>query len=90
MTFAVVEEGKEAVMIELTEEQRQELSQPEPVAIDPVTKETYVLVRRDLYERIRHLFDDTALSKREVARLVDQAMREYDDGDPSLHLYQND
>jgi hypothetical protein len=77
-------------MIELTEQQRQELTQPEPVAIDPQTKQEYVLVRRDLYERIRHLFDDTALSKREVAMLVDRAMQEYDEGDPSLHLYQKD
>ena len=74
----------------MTEEQRCELSGPEPVVIDPQTKEEYVLVRRDLYERIRHLFDDTALSKREVAVLVNRAMQEYDEGDPSLHLYQND
>jgi mRNA interferase MazF len=32
-------------MIELTPDQRQELNGPEPVAIDPQTKETYVLVR---------------------------------------------
>ena len=77
-------------MIELTEEQRRELSQPEPVLIDPQTRTEYILVRRDLYERIRHLFDDTSLSKRQVAVLVDRAMKEYDEGDPSLHLYQKD
>ncbi len=77
-------------MIELTEEQRRELGRPEPVAVDPLTREEYVLVRREVYERIRHLFDDTALSKREVSLLVERAMREYDEGDPSLHLYQND
>ncbi len=77
-------------MIELTAEQRRELEQPEPAAIDPVTKQTYVLVPRNLYERIRHLFDDTALDKRQLATLVDRAMKEYDDGDPSLHLYQQD
>jgi hypothetical protein len=81
---------KETAMIELTEEQRRQLSEPEPVVIDPLTKEEYVLVRRDVYQRIRHLLDETALSKREVALLVDRAMREYDEGDPSLHLYQND
>jgi hypothetical protein len=82
--------AKEGTMIELTEEQRSELSGPEPVVIDPQTKEEYVLIRRDLYERIRYLLDDTALSKREVAALVDRAMQEYDEHDPSLHLYQND
>ncbi len=77
-------------MIELTEEQRRELTTPEPVVIDPQTKEEYVLVPRNLYEHIRHLFSDTALSKREVSVLIDRAMREYDEHDPSLHLYQND
>jgi hypothetical protein len=82
--------AKEAAMIEFTDEQRRELGQPEPVIIDPVTKEEYVLVRRDRYERIRHLIDDMALSKREVAVLVDRAMREHDEGDPSLALYQSE
>jgi hypothetical protein len=36
------------------------------------------------------LLDDTALSKRELAVLVERAMREYDEGDPSLELYQDD
>ena len=77
-------------MIELNEEQRQQLAQAEPMVIDPVTKETYVLVRMERYESIRHLFDDAALSKREVALLVERAMREYDANDPSLELYQSD
>lgn len=40
-------------MIELTEHQRHELGDPEPLAIDPVTRETYVLVRRKIYERLK-------------------------------------
>jgi hypothetical protein len=80
----------ESAMIELTEEQQCELSRPEPVVIDPQSKEEYILVRRELYERIRNLLDGTALSKREVAELVNRAMQEYDEGDPSLCLYQND
>ena len=40
-------------MIELTEEQRRELNDPEPVAIDPRTRETYVLVRLEKYERMK-------------------------------------
>jgi hypothetical protein len=77
-------------MIELTEEQRRQLPGPGTIVRDPQTGEEYVLVRRDAYDRIRDLFDDTALSKREVAILVDRAMREYDEGDPSLPLYQSD
>lgn len=38
-------------MIELTEKQRQEQSAAEPVAIDPRTGETYVLIRRETYGR---------------------------------------
>ena len=46
------------IMIELTEEQRHELNAPEPVAIDPRTKETYVLVRLEKYERMKDLLYD--------------------------------
>lgn len=45
-------------MIELTEEQRHELNDPEPVAIDPQTKETYALVRLEVYERMKDLLYD--------------------------------
>ena len=45
-------------MIDLTEQQRQELSGPEPVRVrDPNTDETYVLVRADIYERMRAIID---------------------------------
>ncbi len=47
-------------MIELNEQQRQELSQPEPVVVDPLTRETYVLVRRDVYDRFKVLLDQAA------------------------------
>ena len=40
-------------MIELSKEQRQELGDAEPLAIDPETQQTYVLVRREIYERNR-------------------------------------
>jgi hypothetical protein len=45
-------------MIELTEEQRRELDQPEPArARDPQTNETYVLVREDVYQKMRKVID---------------------------------
>lgn len=47
-------------MIELNEQQRQELTGPEPIAIDPKTKQEYVLVRREVYGRLRGLLDDDA------------------------------
>ncbi len=45
-------------MIELSEEQRQELSQPEPVVMDPLTRQTYVLVPRDVYDRLKGLLEE--------------------------------
>jgi hypothetical protein len=51
-----VNEG-DCAMIELTEQQRQELDAPEPVAIDPQTRREYVLIRREIYERLRGLVD---------------------------------
>ena len=42
-------------MIELTEHQRHELNAQEPIAIDPLTRETYVLVREETYDRLKAL-----------------------------------
>lgn len=74
-------------MIELTEQQRQELSAPEPVVIDPQTREEYVLVRREVYGRMRDLRGGGA-GHAPVGVLVDRAMREEDEGDPTLAFYQ--
>jgi len=79
-------------MIILNEEQGRDVAAgPEPVAVvNPVTNETYVLVKTGVYERLRLLLeDDMTVSGRELAILVDRAMSEYDANDPSLHLYQD-
>lgn len=44
-------------MIELTEEQRRELNGAEPLAVNPDTNETFVLVRKDVYQRMRAIID---------------------------------
>lgn len=45
-------------MIELTEEQRQALDSAELVQVrDPKTNETYILVRADIYQRMRAVID---------------------------------
>jgi hypothetical protein len=68
--------GKETSMIELTAEQRQELEGPEPArARDPHTNKTYVLVRADLYERLRGLLDA------DDARLLEPLLAELDPED---------
>ncbi len=54
-------------MIQLTPEQRSE-----PVAIDPKTRQTYVLVRQEVYERLRALLEgDTVYT---TADLLDRVL----------------
>jgi hypothetical protein len=53
--------GKETAMIELTEAQRQAIAvsdESSPTVIDPQTKAAYVLLRRELYERLQDLLDE--------------------------------
>jgi hypothetical protein len=45
-------------VIDLTEEQQRELDTAQPARLrDPRTEETYVLVRADVYERMRAIID---------------------------------
>jgi hypothetical protein len=74
-------------VIELTKEQRRELNKPEPKAFDPETQETYVLVRQEVYARLRELLEaDTVLA---TGDLLDRVMAEDDANDPSLDSYQS-
>jgi hypothetical protein len=46
-------------MIELTPEQRRVLTEPGPPrVVDPETKQTYVLIREELYEQLRPTLDE--------------------------------
>jgi hypothetical protein len=80
---------KETVMIELTEQQRQELEKPEPVAIDPQTRQTYVLVRKAVYERLKTLLAVDDYDPDEGAASINEVMAEDDAGDPLLESYQH-
>lgn len=75
-------------MIELTEKQRQELSAPEPVAIDPQTGETYVLVPRETYERLKALLALEDYDPDEGAAYINEVMADDDTKDPYLEGYQ--
>ena len=58
-------------MIELTEEQRRELGDREPVAIDPQTQQVYILVRKETFERIKELlYDDSPWTDEEMDLLA--------------------
>jgi hypothetical protein len=61
-------------MMELTDEQRRELAEPEPVAIDPQTQQVYVLVRKEIYERLKELlYDDGPWTDEEMDLLAEEA-----------------
>jgi hypothetical protein len=62
-------------MIELTEQQRGELGGPQPVEVrDPRTNEVYVLIRKEVYERVR----DIVREVNECADWDDPAFDVYD------------
>ena len=68
-------------MIELTEEQLQAVRASEvPVPVlDPRTKEAYVLLRAELYERIKALLEDAEDQREQEAwlDLTEEARREW-------------
>jgi hypothetical protein len=82
---------KEAAMIELTQQQIQALGSPEagpPRVVNPQTKETFVLLRVEEYERLKEeQYDDSPWTSEERHALAWEAgkhagwedMDEYDD-----------
>ena len=76
-------------MIELSEEQGRQLNVVAPVAIDPLTKNTYVLVPEAVYVRFRNIFDDHDEDILATGEMVDRMMAEDDANDPYLHNYQS-
>jgi len=79
----------EAEMIELTEQQRLELCAPEPVAIDPQTRQTYVLVRWENYVRLKGLMALDEYDPDEGVAHINAVMAEDDAKDPYLESYQH-
>jgi hypothetical protein len=62
-------------MIELTEQQRQELSAAEPVAVDPHTKQEYILVRKEVYAQLKNGLD-IDFHPREAYSAIDRSFAE--------------
>ena len=73
-------------MIELTEQQRQELKLPEPLAIDPATQQTYVLVRWQDYQQMKMLVEGK-LDIREAYPLMDAVALKEGWDDPAMDIY---
>jgi hypothetical protein len=75
-------------MIELTEQQAQALEHPDaspPRVVNPWTKETFVLLRTDEYERLKEeAYDDSPWTREELQALAWERIKredwdEYDD-----------
>ena len=68
-------------MIELTEEQRQAVhehpGQPLPM-VDPATQQTFMLIRRDLYDRLTE-YDDSPWTDEEMDALASEVDAMLDD-----------
>jgi hypothetical protein len=77
--------------IELTAEQVeriQEADKNEPLrAFNPQTKQAFILVPTDVYERLQFLIEER-FDPREAYPLVDRIMAEDDANDPCLETYQ--
>ena len=80
-------------MIELTAEQRQEVRQANgdgTRAIDPETKQEYVLVRAELYERLKTLlYDDGDWTPEEQLSLLAESGKRAGWDDPAMDIYDN-
>lgn len=86
LSSSKMQSGKEIAMIELTEQQRRELTATDaPQFVDPGTGKTYVLVQTEVYERLQRLLED---EPRITGEMVDRLMEEEDRDDPSLAYYQ--
>ena len=80
-------------MTELTEEQRQEVRQANGKAtraIDPESKQEYVLIRAELYERIKTLlYDDSDWTPEEQLSLLAASGKQAGWDDPAMDVYDN-
>lgn len=74
-------------MIELTEQQRQELKNDLPRAIDPQTKKIYVLVSEETYEHVQALLAPERLPRTEQQALLQAAGLRAGWDDPEMEIY---
>jgi hypothetical protein len=78
-------------MIELTEQQARALENPEatpPRVLNPRTRETFILLRLDEYERLKTLLALDDYDPDDAAAYVNEVMAEDDANDPLLESYQ--
>jgi hypothetical protein len=83
--------GKEAPMIDLTAEQRQQLERGQAVdVIDPQTAHCYVILRKDVYEWGRRLLEDDSDWTDDDLRLrLARSVRENGWEEPGMDAYEH-
>ena len=78
-------------MIELTPELRQAVQEHpnEPTRLlDPVTQQTFVLVRAEVYDRLRGLlYDDSEFAIHQAYALMDEVAAKAGWDDPAMDIY---
>ena len=76
-------------MIELTDEQRQQLENGKAVDVtDPQTAQLYVILRKDVYERVRHLlYDDSEWTEDELRLHLARSAKENGWEEPGMDDY---
>ena len=79
----------EVRMIDLTELQRQELEGGKAVEVtDPQTVRTYVILRKDVYERVQSLlFDDSEWSEEELRLQLARSTKDNGWDEPGMDAY---
>ena len=80
-------------MLELTDQQQLALAnnRDEPLQLlDPRTKQTYVLLPSEVFERVKPILEDEdGIAEIDVGALIEDAMHEDDENDPLLESYQS-
>lgn len=76
-------------MIELTPEQRQQLDEGHAVAVtDPETSQQYVLLPRDVYDRLRRcLYDDSDTTPDELRGMLARSAEANGWDEPGMDAY---
>lgn len=76
-------------MIELTRQQREAVAnEKNPVFVDPETRNTFVLVRKEVFDQFAKLFVTDDYDPDEGMALINEVMSEDDANDPLLESYQ--
>lgn len=76
-------------MIELSEEQRQQLESGRAVDVsDPETSQRYVILKKDVFERVRGLlFDDSDWTEEELRLMLALSAKDNGWEEPGMDVY---